>query len=99
MSTGRAGVPFGCCDIRLVNWDEGNYRVTDKPFPRGEICMGGHNVALGYYNLPEATEKDFFESDGRRWFRSGDIGEIQYDGVVKIIGKLNHYGLISICYW
>ncbi|XP_021949615.1 long-chain-fatty-acid--CoA ligase 4 isoform X2 [Folsomia candida] len=87
MSTGRAGVPFGCCDIRLVNWDEGNYRVTDKPFPRGEICMGGHNVALGYYNLPEATEKDFFESDGRRWFRSGDIGEIQYDGVVKIIDR------------
>ena len=26
-------------NIRLVNWEEGNYRVTDKPKPRGEILI------------------------------------------------------------
>lgn len=39
-TTGRAGTPTTACDIRLVDWDEGNYRVTDKPFPRGEIVIG-----------------------------------------------------------
>jgi hypothetical protein len=23
--------------IKLVNWEEGNYRVSDKPYPRGEV--------------------------------------------------------------
>ncbi|OXA59054.1 long-chain-fatty-acid--CoA ligase 4 isoform X3 [Folsomia candida] len=87
MSTGRVGAPLGCCDIRLVNWDEGNYTIKDRPFPRGEILIGGDNVALGYYKLPEATEKDFFEEDGRRWFRSGDIAEVQEDGCFKIIDR------------
>ena len=39
-TTGRAGVPATVCDIRLVDWDEGNYRVRDKPYPRGEIIIG-----------------------------------------------------------
>jgi hypothetical protein len=26
--------------FRLVNWEEGNYRVTDKPRPRGEVLIG-----------------------------------------------------------
>ncbi len=34
--------------IKLVNWEEGNYRVTDQPKPRGEIIIGGNSVADGY---------------------------------------------------
>ena len=61
--------------IQLINWEEGNYRVTDKPYPRGEILIGGGNVASCYYKLPGKTEEEFFEdSQGRRWFRTGDIG-------------------------
>lgn len=37
---GRAGSPLTVCDIRLNDWDEGNYRVSDKPYPRGEIIIG-----------------------------------------------------------
>ena len=69
--------------IKLVNWDEGNYRITDKPNPRGEIHIGGHNVALGYYKNPEKTEEDFYDSEGLRWFRTGDIGEFDEDGVIR----------------
>lgn len=39
-SRGRAGGPTTGCDIKLVDWEEGNYRVSDKPFPRGEIIIG-----------------------------------------------------------
>lgn len=40
MTTGRVGAPLSVCKIKLVNWEEGNYRITDKPRPRGEIIIG-----------------------------------------------------------
>ncbi|XP_069684270.1 fatty acid CoA ligase Acsl3-like isoform X2 [Periplaneta americana] len=86
-STGRVGAPTTVCDIKLVDWEEGNYRVTDKPFPRGEIIIGGDNVSPGYYKMPEKTKEDFFEENGRRWFKTGDIGEFHADGVIKIIDR------------
>ena len=30
---------------RLINWEEGNYKVTDQPNPRGEIILGGDSIA------------------------------------------------------
>ncbi|BES89112.1 AMP-Hypothetical protein enzyme [Nesidiocoris tenuis] len=86
-TTGRVGPPTSMCNIRLVNWEEGNYRVTDKPFPRGEILIGGANVSKGYYKQPEKTREDFFVEDGKNWFRTGDIGEMQRDGSLKIIDR------------
>ena len=59
---------------RLVNWEEGNCLITDKPNPRGEIHVGGDNVAMGYFKNQSKTMEDFYEMDGRRWFRTGDIG-------------------------
>lgn len=73
-------------DLRLVNWEEGNYTVKDKPYPRGEIVIGGDNISVGYYKMPEKTQEDFFEESNKKWFRTGDIGEIHADGVLKIIG-------------
>ncbi|CAH0393729.1 unnamed protein product [Bemisia tabaci] len=87
MSLGRAGAPTTVCDLRLTDWDEGNYRVSDKPFPRGEILIGGENVSPGYYKNPGKTQEDFFETDGMKWFRTGDIGECHADGVIKIIDR------------
>ena len=34
---------------RLVNWEEGNYKVTDQPNPRGEIILGGDSIAKVNY--------------------------------------------------
>uniref|UniRef100_A0A8D8RCC4 long-chain-fatty-acid--CoA ligase n=1 Tax=Cacopsylla melanoneura TaxID=428564 RepID=A0A8D8RCC4_9HEMI len=87
MTTGRAGAPTTVCDIRLVDWDEGNYRVSDKPFPMGEILIGGSNISPGYYKNPVKTKEEFFDEDGKRWFRTGDIGELQGDGVIRIIDR------------
>lgn len=85
--TGRAGAPLMNVDVKLVNWEEGNYRTTDKPNPRGEIHVGGDNVAVGYFKNEKATTAEFYEADGRRWFRTGDIGEFEHDGVIKIIDR------------
>lgn len=77
------GGPLTCCDIKLVNWEEGNYRVTDSPNPRGEIHIGGSNIVAGYYKQKERTLEDFYVEDGRQWFRTGDIGEVSKQGMLK----------------
>ena len=44
---GHCGAPTLGVMMRLVDWEEGNYRVTDKPHPRGEFIIGGNCVAEG----------------------------------------------------
>ncbi|XP_060524665.1 fatty acid CoA ligase Acsl3-like [Cylas formicarius] len=87
MQYGRVGPPCSTCLVKIVNWDEGNYTVQDKPWPRGEMIVGGDNVAAGYYKLPGKSKEDFYEEGGKRWFRTGDIGEVHEDGVFKIIDR------------
>ena len=82
-TTGRAGAPLLDVKMKLVDWVEGNYLVTDTPNPRGEIHVGGNNVALGYYKNKPKTEEDFYDDEGLRWFRTGDIGEFDQDGVIR----------------
>jgi long-chain acyl-CoA synthetase len=91
ISTGRTGGPGTTNMIRLVNWEEGGYKVTDRPYPRGEILIGGDNVAVGYYKRPELNDESFFNENGKRWFRTGDIGEVHEDGAVKIVGEFSNF--------
>uniref|UniRef100_A0A669ER90 long-chain-fatty-acid--CoA ligase n=1 Tax=Oreochromis niloticus TaxID=8128 RepID=A0A669ER90_ORENI len=87
-STGRVGGPLVCCEIKLKDWVEGGYRSTDKPHPRGEILIGGPNVTMGYYKKDAKNQEDFFvDENGQRWFCTGDIGEFQEDGCLKIIDR------------
>ena len=87
MSTGKVGAPMAGMQVKMVNWEEGHYRVTDSPRPRGEIIVGGNSVAKGYFKNDQKTEEDFYNEGGKRWFRTGDIGELFDDGTVRIIDR------------
>jgi malonyl-CoA/methylmalonyl-CoA synthetase len=50
----------------------------------GEVQVRGPNIIEGYLDRPEATA-DAFTADG--WFRSGDLGEFDPDGYLRIVGR------------
>ncbi|MEO0381457.1 MAG: AMP-binding protein, partial [Pseudomonadota bacterium] len=54
----------------------------------GEVCISGPNVTPGYESNPEANEKNFFDVDGARWFRTGDQGAFDNDGYLFLTGRL-----------
>ncbi|MBI1349798.1 MAG: AMP-binding protein [Actinomycetales bacterium] len=55
-----------------------------KVAPDGELLLAGDQIFIGYWNNPTATA-EALEPDG--WFHSGDIGEIDDDGFVRITGR------------
>ncbi|MBP1928127.1 fatty-acyl-CoA synthase [Methanolinea mesophila] len=62
--------------------------ATKKIVPRGEIgeiCARGYPVMKCYYNNPSATHATI---DSNRWNHTGDLGTMDEEGFVKIVGRL-----------
>lgn len=102
-SVGRVGPPLPCSFIKLVTWEEGGYRIVDKPMPRGEVVVGGCSITAGYFNNEDKTNEVYkVDERGMRWFYTGDIGRFHPDGCLEIIDrkkdivKLQHGEYISL---
>ena len=85
------GVPIP--DLRIYLVDEDLELVpAGKP---GEICVGGAGVARGYLNRPELTERRFLPDPfsnkaGARLYRSGDLAQINANGELEYLGRMDH---------
>ncbi|MFE2203775.1 acyl-CoA synthetase [Streptomyces rubiginosohelvolus] len=78
---GTVGPPLAGVELRLAE-DDGT--VLDEPGTIGEIQVRGPNLFTGYLNRPDATAAAH-TADG--WFRTGDVGTVDADGYVTIVGR------------
>ncbi len=79
------GIPFVGVDARVVNPDT----LEELPVGEsGEIVISGPQVFKGYWQRPEATAAAFFEREGKRFFRSGDMGRVDEDGYFFMTDRL-----------
>ena len=79
------GIPFIGTDARVIDPD------TLQEVPQGstgEIVIHGPEVFQGYWKRAGATEAAFMELDGKRFFRSGDIGMVDEDGYFFLTDRL-----------
>ena len=75
-SVGRAAGP----EIAIM--DEAGHRLA--PGQHGEIMLRGPNMSRGYYNDEAATQAAFRNG----WFRTGDLGYLDPDGYLFIVGRI-----------
>jgi fatty-acyl-CoA synthase len=79
------GIPQLNVDSRIVD------PLTLKELPQGEngeIWIHGPQVFQGYWNDPKKTEESFAELDGKRFFRSGDLGYMDEEGFFFFTDRL-----------
>ena len=79
------GIPIFGVDARIVD------PTTLEELPVGEvgeIITHGPMVFQGYWRQPEATDAAFVELDGKRFFRTGDLGRMDEEGYFFITDRL-----------
>ncbi|KAI4977044.1 long chain acyl-CoA synthetase 4-like [Hordeum vulgare subsp. vulgare] len=79
---GTVGPPVPHMDVRLESVSEMGYDALAS-IPRGEVCVKGSVLFSGYYKREDLTREVL--TDG--WFHTGDVGEWQTNGALKIIDR------------
>ncbi|PSS29387.1 Long chain acyl-CoA synthetase [Actinidia chinensis var. chinensis] len=79
---GTVGVPMTTIEARLESVPELGYDALAS-VPRGEICLRGKTLFSGYHKRQDLTEEVLVDG----WFHTGDIGEWQPNGAMKIIDR------------
>jgi len=75
------GRVFPRVEIKIINEDGRVVGVGEK----GEVCTRGYSVMLGYWGDEEKTRETIDEAG---WLHSGDLGEMDSDGYVRIVGRI-----------
>ncbi|KAG2677053.1 hypothetical protein I3843_12G082900 [Carya illinoinensis] len=79
---GTVGPPVPNVDVCLESVPEMGYDALSNT-PRGEVCVRGKTLFSGYYKREDLTKEVMVDG----WFHTGDIGEWQPDGSLKIIDR------------
>jgi len=77
-TVGRAGPHL---EVKILDEEGHVVPVGDK----GDICTRGYAVMEGYWNEPERTAETV---DTEGWLHSGDLGVMDEDGYVQVVGRL-----------
>jgi len=82
LRVGTVGRPLPGIEVKVIDQETGAALKDGQP---GELCGRGHDVMLGYYNLPDKTA-EAIDSDG--WLHTGDLAVRESNGYYRITGRL-----------
>ncbi len=69
-------------EVKVIDPDTGQTRPRGEP---GELCTRGYSVMLGYWEEPEKTAEAI---DAAGWMHTGDLGVMDDDGYLNIVGRI-----------
>lgn len=87
--SGSIGLPMPDTDCKIVDLEDADKIVA--PGERGELCVRGPQVMLGYWNRPEETALVIRNG----WFHTGDVAVMDPDGYFRIVDRLKEMILVS----
>ena len=79
------GIPIFDVDARVI--DPATLQELG-PNQDGEIILSGPQVFQGYWNKPDETEQAYLSLDGKRFFRTGDLGHYDDEGYFFHVDRL-----------
>ncbi len=83
---GYTGALETCVEAKLVDVPELGYFVNNDP-PQGELWLRGPSITSGYLDREEETAALF---DEHGWLKTGDIGQFDKRGLLKIIDRVKN---------
>jgi long-chain acyl-CoA synthetase len=83
---GYTGALETCIEAKLVDVPELGYFVNNDP-PQGEVWLRGPSITSGYLYREEETAALF---DEHGWLKTGDIGQFDNQGLLKIIDRVKN---------
>jgi long-chain acyl-CoA synthetase len=86
---GTIGIPLPDTDVKVVDLDDPDREVP--PGERGEMCIKGPQIMLGYWRKPEATA----EMIRHGWLHTGDIAIMDEEGFFRIVDRMKDMIIVS----
>jgi long-chain acyl-CoA synthetase len=84
---GTIGIALPGTDIRIVTEAGEDVGIGE----RGELCVRGPQVMMGYWQRPDETEKTIKNG----WLHTGDVAIVQEDGYMRIVDRMKDMIIVS----
>ena len=85
--SGSVGIPSVLVNVGIFDEESGKELSFNEI---GEVCVTGPSLMKGYYKRPEETANVMrkHDDDGLTWLHTGDLGYVDEDGFLYIIGRI-----------